>query len=53
MARMNRSASRLGMPQMDPDTHIGQIEALVRLEHEWVPRLPGCSLYIRPVIIST
>ena len=53
MARMNRSASRLGMPQIDPDTHIGQIEALVRLEHEWVPRLPGCSLYIRPVIIST
>ncbi len=53
MARLNRSAVRLGMPQIDSDTHIGYIEALVKLEHEWVPTLPGCSLYIRPVIFSS
>jgi branched-chain amino acid aminotransferase len=32
---------------------MGYIEALVKLEHAWVPTLPGCSLYIRPVIFSS
>ena len=53
MARLNRSAVRLGMPEIDPATHIDYIESLVKLEHEWVPRLPNCTLYIRPVVIST
>jgi branched-chain amino acid aminotransferase len=53
MARLNRSAVRLGMPEIDPATHINYIESLVKLEHEWVPRLPNCTLYIRPVVIST
>lgn len=53
MARLNRSAVRMGMPQIDADALIAAIETLVSLEHEWIPRAPGCALYIRPVIFAT
>lgn len=53
MARLNRSAVRMGMPQIDGQALIDAIETLVILEHEWMPRAPGCALYIRPVIVAT
>jgi branched-chain amino acid aminotransferase len=52
MVRFNRSAARLGMPGVEPERHIEAIEALVRLEHEWIPRQPGSALYIRPVMLA-
>lgn len=52
VARFNRSASRLGMPQIDADQHIDAIKTLVGLEHEWIPSQPGAALYIRPVMFS-
>lgn len=52
MARFNRSAERMSMPQVDPEAHIAAIETLVRLEHEWIPGEPGSALYIRPVMIA-
>ncbi|MEX0959422.1 MAG: branched-chain amino acid aminotransferase [Burkholderiales bacterium] len=53
MARFNRSAVRMGMPELDPDLHIEAVEALIALEHEWIPDLPGSALYIRPVMVAT
>jgi branched-chain amino acid aminotransferase len=53
IARFNRSAARMGMPQMDPQVHLEAIKTLVSLEHEWIPGQPGSALYIRPVMIST
>ena len=53
IARLNRSAQRLSMPQIDPQIHLEYIKALVKLEHKWVPRTPGSALYIRPVIIGS
>ena len=53
MARFNRSALRMGMPEIDAEAHIAAIETLVRYEHEWIPDQPGSALYIRPVMIST
>ena len=53
MARFNRSALRMGMPEIDVQAHIDAIETLVRMEHEWIPSQPGSALYIRPVMIST
>ncbi len=53
IARFNRSAVRMGMPQIDPDAHIEAIRTLVRLEHEWIPDQAGSALYIRPVMVST
>ncbi|UCH49184.1 MAG: branched-chain amino acid aminotransferase [Betaproteobacteria bacterium] len=53
MARFNRSAARMGMPQIDAALHIEAIKTLVGLEHEWIPTQPGAALYIRPVMVSS
>jgi branched-chain amino acid aminotransferase len=53
MARFNRSAQRMAMPQVDPEEHLEALIQLIALEHEWVPRQEGASLYIRPVMIAT
>ena len=52
-ARMNRSATRMAMQQVEPEGHVEAIVELVKLEHEWVPSGEGESLYIRPVLIAT
>ena len=51
--RMNRSAKRLCLPEMDVDLAIEATRQLVRLEKDWVPSAPGASLYIRPNMIAT
>jgi branched-chain amino acid aminotransferase len=51
--RFNRSAERMAMPTVEPDDFVEAIEALVALERDWVPRDPGASLYIRPVLMAT
>jgi len=50
--RMNRSARRLCMPEMDVDLVLEATRQLVRLEKDWVPSTPGASLYIRPNLIA-
>ncbi|MCB9207289.1 MAG: branched-chain amino acid aminotransferase [Ignavibacteriales bacterium] len=50
--RMNRSASRLCMPELDMDLAITALKELVKLEHEWIPTKPGHSLYIRPLMFA-
>lgn len=52
-ARFNRSAKRMAMQGVDPESHVEAIAELVRLEHEWVPAVDGSSLYIRPTLIAT
>jgi branched-chain amino acid aminotransferase len=53
MARFNRSAKRLAMPEVDQEEHLEALIQLIALEHEWVPRQEGASLYIRPTMIAT
>lgn len=50
--RMNRSAARLCMPELDMDLAITALKELVKLEHEWIPTKPGHSLYIRPLMFA-
>jgi branched-chain amino acid aminotransferase len=52
-ARFNRSATRLSMPNIDPDFHAHAISELVKLEKAWMPYQPGSALYVRPVMIAT
>ena len=52
-ARFNRSAVRMGMPEVPADFHVAAIRRLVELEHRWVPSAPHTALYIRPVMIAT
>lgn len=51
--RMNVSAERLCMPQMDEEIFLEAIKKLVILEKEWIPHGEGTSLYIRPTMIAT
>jgi branched-chain amino acid aminotransferase len=50
--RMNRSAVRMCMPQLDIDFVLEALEEFVKLEKDWIPSSPGTSLYIRPIIIA-
>jgi branched-chain amino acid aminotransferase len=51
--RMNISAERLCMPQIDPGVFLEGMKKLVSMDKEWVPRSQGTSLYIRPTCIAT
>ncbi|TCZ65346.1 branched-chain amino acid aminotransferase [Roseicella aquatilis] len=51
--RFNRSAQIMCMPELPVDIIRQSFDALVGLEHDWVPRKPGTALYIRPTIIAT
>lgn len=50
--RMNRSALRMCMPELDAAFQLKAIELLVDLERAWVPDARYASLYIRPTMIA-
>ncbi len=52
VARMNRSAERMGLPQLDPAFGLKALETFVSLEQDWVPHGFGSSLYLRPFMIG-
>ncbi|HEY3387549.1 MAG TPA: branched-chain amino acid aminotransferase [Saprospiraceae bacterium] len=51
--RMNASARRMCMPEIPEDIFVEAIHALVGLEQEWIPKMEGSSLYIRPLMFAT
>ena len=51
--RMNRSASRLCMPEIPEADVLAAVTALLRVDREWVPGSRGTSLYLRPTMIAT
>ena len=52
LARMSRSAERMGMPALDEESALEGLKQLIRIEEAWVPHREGTSLYIRPTMIS-
>lgn len=52
-ARLLRSAVRLALPSFDCAELQACLAALLRVEADWVPRLPGFSLYLRPTLVAT
>lgn len=52
-ARINRSASRLMMPEVPEDLFLDAVDALVELESDWVPPGEESALYIRPFMFAT
>ena len=52
-ARMNLSAKRMCMPQVDEDLFVKAIVELIKVDKEWVPHSPQTALYIRPTMIAT
>ncbi|NIA08565.1 MAG: branched-chain amino acid aminotransferase [Nitrospiraceae bacterium] len=53
MERLNRSAWRMCMPQIDKEESLEAIKALIRIDRRWVPEARGTSLYIRPFMFAT
>jgi len=52
-ARINKSASRLAMPEIPEEVFLDGLKALVDLDRDWIPYGEGNSLYIRPLIFAT
>jgi len=52
-ARLNRTAQLLCIPTMDPDMVLKSWSTLVGVDREWVPKMVGTSLYIRPTLIAS
>lgn len=51
--RLNASAKRLRIPQIDEADFLEAVTTFVGVEKDWVPSEPGTSLYIRPFIFAT
>ncbi len=51
--RLNRSAKRMCMPEIDPELVLQAMLELVRIDKDWIPAKPGHSLYIRPVMFAS
>jgi len=51
--RLHSSAERLAMAPVPPELAREAIEALVKLEADWVPNAPGTALYVRPTVIAS
>lgn len=51
--RMNESAERMCMATLPEEVFMGGLEALLRVDADWVPNTPGSSLYIRPYMFAT
>ena len=50
--RLNSSAERLCLPNLDEDDFVEAVKALVKIDKDWVPTSPGTSLYVRPFMIG-
>jgi len=51
--RLNNSARRLCMPEIDESVFIKGLETLLEIDSRWVPKKQGHALYIRPFMFAT
>lgn len=51
--RLNYSARRVCMPELDVDLAMEALKKLILVDREWIPKSRGTSLYIRPTMIAT
>ncbi len=51
--RLNKSAARLAMPDVPEDLFMAGLTQLLELDREWVPRVEGGALYVRPYMFAT
>ena len=52
-ARLNRSAIRLGIPELPEELFLASLRELVAVDRAWVPAGGESSLYVRPFIFAT
>ncbi|HRP38891.1 MAG TPA: branched-chain amino acid aminotransferase [Chitinophagales bacterium] len=51
--RLNVSAERMAMPTFPEDLFFEALDKLLTLDHDWIPKEPNSSLYIRPYMFAT
>lgn len=51
--RMNVSAKRMCMPEIDVELVLFWMKKLIAKDEEWVPQRDGTSVYIRPTMIAS
>ncbi len=51
--RINKSSKRMAIPEFPKDYFFESLKTLLKLDHEWVKKGQGNSLYIRPFVIAT
>lgn len=52
-SRINKSATRLAMPEVPEEVFINGLKALLDIDREWIPYGEDKALYIRPLIFAT
>ena len=50
--RMNNSAERICLPQLDEEGALDALKKFVEVEKDWVPSAPNTSLYLRPFMFG-
>jgi branched-chain amino acid aminotransferase len=53
LTRLNRSAARVALPQVDADLFFEGLTELLRIDRDWIPSAEDTALYIRPALIAT
>lgn len=51
--RLNNSARRLCIPELDTEFAIEALKELIKVDKDWIPEKMGTSLYIRPFIFGS
>ncbi|MGN0244127.1 MAG: branched-chain amino acid aminotransferase [Lachnospiraceae bacterium] len=51
--RANATNVRLCIPEIPVEDFVQAVEAVVKVDEDWIPEEPGTSLYVRPFIIAT
>lgn len=51
--RLNKSAKRMAMPEIDVRILFQAVKELILLDLDWLPKTEGTALYIRPAMIAT
>lgn len=52
-ARLNHSARRLALPEIDREDFMASLIDYVRADEKWVPQGEGTSLYLRPLLFAS
>ena len=51
--RLNKSASRLVIPEVPEEIFMEGLKELLRVDNAWIPKNEGSSLYIRPFMMAS
>jgi branched-chain amino acid aminotransferase len=51
--RLNKSASRLVIPEVPEEIFMEGLKELLRVDNDWIPTNEGSSLYIRPFMMAS